>query len=66
MYSASADGSVCFWEISDLTGDALVVATAHGHTDEVTGLVLYKSLLLSCSNDGTVRLWDKVTADALR
>ncbi len=66
MYTASADASICFWEISDQTGDALVVAIAQGHTDEVTGLVLYKSLLLSSSNDGTVRLWDKVTADALR
>jgi WD40 repeat protein len=43
-----------------------VVATAQGHTDEVTGLVLYKNLLLSSSNDGTVRLWDKISADALR
>jgi WD40 repeat protein len=66
MYTASADTKICFWEISDRKGEAHVVATAHGHTDEVTGLVVYESLLLSSSNDGTVRLWDKTTADALR
>ena len=37
-----------------------------GHTDDVTALLIYGRLLLSCSNDGSVRLWDKSSADALR
>ena len=66
MYTASADASIRFWEVNDQTGDAMVVAVAQGHSDEVTGLLLYKDLLLSSSNDGTLRLWDKSTADALK
>ena len=66
MYTASADTSIRFWEVNDQTGDAMVVAIGQGHTAEVTGLLLYKHLLLSSSNDGTLRLWDKSTADALK
>ena len=65
-YSASADASIRFWEINSESGEAHVVAVAQGHTDDVTALLIYGRLLLSCSNDGSVRLWDKSTADALR
>lgn len=52
---------VCF--VFSLTDPSVLRGALNGHTDSVWGLV-YSSAhqrLLSCSADGTVRLWDPNT-----
>jgi striatin 1/3/4 len=66
-YSGGIDGTICCWNVPNLgidPYDAYDPSVLHSrllaHTDAVWGLSMHgaKSHLLSCSADGTVRLWN--------
>lgn len=52
--SASDDLSVKVWEL----GSTNCIATLKGHTDNINSLYVFKSRIVSTSEDGTVRFWD--------
>lgn len=65
-YSGGLDGKIHCWNVPnsnidpyDLFEPDVLSATLHGHTDAVWGLAELQSQqqLLSCSADGTVKLW---------
>ncbi|XP_067830940.1 striatin-3-like [Heptranchias perlo] len=66
-FSGGLDGTVCCWNIPSLNtdpydtyDDTILSRTLNGHTNTVWGLAfsIPKNRLISCSADGTVRLWD--------
>ncbi|XP_048378591.1 striatin-3-like isoform X3 [Stegostoma tigrinum] len=66
-FSGGLDGTICCWNIPSLNTDpydtydeSILSRTLNGHTDTVWGLAfsIPKNRLISCSADGTVRLWD--------
>ncbi|ODM95638.1 Striatin-3 [Orchesella cincta] len=68
------DGTINAWKVPDINIDpydsydpSISVRTMSDHTDAVHGLSLHsqKSHLLSCSADGTVRLWDPTSKTPL-
>ncbi|KAG5893065.1 hypothetical protein JTB14_014845 [Gonioctena quinquepunctata] len=65
-YSGGSDGAVNCWNVPnsnidpyDLYEPDILNAALHGHSDSVWGLAVLnsKQQLLSCSADGTVKLW---------
>lgn len=65
-FSGGLDQTIRCWNVPssnsdpyDLFDPGVLTATLHGHTDAVWGLSIHSSKLqlLSCSADGTVRLW---------
>lgn len=65
-YSGGLDGVINCWNVPnsnidpyDLYEPDILNATLHGHTDAVWGLAVLnsKQQLLSCSADGTIKLW---------
>ncbi|XP_076274324.1 connector of kinase to AP-1 [Rhynchophorus ferrugineus] len=65
-YSGGLDGVINCWAVPnsnidpyDLFEPDVLSTTLHGHSDAVWGLSVlnFKSLLLSCSSDGTIKLW---------
>ncbi|KHJ44103.1 PUL domain protein [Trichuris suis] len=62
LLSASADKLVILW------GDnCCPLRSYHGHTDCVRGLYVMSSKeFLSCSNDGTIRMWEADNTNCLR
>ncbi|MGH0114920.1 UNVERIFIED_CONTAM: hypothetical protein FKN15_065844 [Acipenser sinensis] len=66
-YSGGLDGSVRCWKIPELNVDpydnydpSIENSVLAGHTDAVWGLAFSPALhrLVSCSADGTIRIWD--------
>lgn len=66
-YSGGMDGTIRCWNIPNSNIDpydsfdpSVLQATLHGHTNAVWGLSMHNSKmqLLSCSSDGTVKLWN--------
>ncbi|XP_069764609.1 striatin-3-like isoform X2 [Narcine bancroftii] len=66
-FSGGLDGTICCWNIPNLNtdpydtyDDSILSRTLNGHTDTIWGLAFstLKNRLISCSADGTVRLWD--------
>ncbi|XP_072885445.1 striatin-3-like isoform X1 [Hemitrygon akajei] len=66
-FSGGLDGTICCWNIPSLNtdpydtyDDSILSRTLNGHTDTIWGLAFstLKNRLISCSADGTVRLWD--------
>jgi striatin 1/3/4 len=66
-YSGGIDGTICCWNIPNSNIDpydsydpSVLQSTLVGHTDAVWGLSMHSARmqLLSCSSDGTVRLWN--------
>ncbi len=66
LFSGGADSTIRWWRMPASTVDpydsfdpGVLVSTLHGHTDAVWGLAHHnaRSQLLSCSADGTVKLW---------
>ncbi|MDA3645243.1 hypothetical protein LZ318_11285 [Saccharopolyspora indica] len=59
LASASRDGTVRVWDVSDLVHPKPLVGPLTGHNDGVLAVALNHdgSLLASASDDGTVRLW---------
>jgi striatin 1/3/4 len=67
VYSSSLDGTIKAWTLPNSNIDpydsfdpGILSKTMSDHTDAVWGLSLHgqKTQLLSCSADGTVKLWD--------
>ncbi|XP_054708331.1 striatin-3-like [Uloborus diversus] len=65
-FSGGMDGTIRCWNVPSSLSDpydsfdpSVLTATLKGHTDAVWGLSIHSSKvqLLSCSADGTVRLW---------
>ncbi|XP_072405481.1 striatin-3-like isoform X1 [Chiloscyllium punctatum] len=72
-FSGGLDGTICCWNIPSLNIDpydtydeSILSRTLNGHTDTVWGLAfnIPKNRLISCSADGTVRLWDATASPA--
>jgi platelet-activating factor acetylhydrolase IB subunit alpha len=64
LATASADLSLKLWSAD---GDYKCLRTLQGHGHTVTGAAFVShSLLLSCSHDGTLRLWDTATGFCAR
>ena len=55
LYSGSFDTSIIIW---DIVGDC-ATKKLQGHRDSITGLTLNAGLLISCSRDKMVKIWDQ-------
>jgi WD40 repeat protein len=56
IVTGGADGVIRLWAMQ---GNTFVVEkTFPGHAGEITGLVMVNNILWSCSQDGSIRIWD--------
>lgn len=55
LYSGSFDTSIIIW---DIVGDC-AIKKLQGHRDSITGMTLHSSLLITCSKDKMIKIWDQ-------
>uniref|UniRef100_A0A4X2LLE4 Telomerase associated protein 1 n=1 Tax=Vombatus ursinus TaxID=29139 RepID=A0A4X2LLE4_VOMUR len=66
LASGSRDQSLLCWDVRTPKAPVLMYSLPACHRDWVTGCAWTKdAMLLSCSNDGSVRLWDPVSGQQL-
>ncbi|XP_067870026.1 telomerase protein component 1-like [Heterodontus francisci] len=65
LVTGSKDKSLLFWDLETLPG-RISRCLHSSHRDWITGCSWAPRYVASCSNDGTVRLWDPDTGECIR
>lgn len=62
LLTGSVDSQIKIWDYKGkvVMDPTVSVQTLYGHSGTITGLAVYSSYILSCSTDGTIKVWRAV------